>query len=137
MSLVIPARAVEAVSKAKDAKTAIEEIVGDLSGVEIFGDYVLVATYIRPEKTRGGVLLPDSVKQEDVWQGKAGLVLKWGPDAFVDHETGLQYDQVVDVGEWCVYFVGDAKALQVNGYPCRLVRDTSIRMKIKNPEAVL
>jgi len=137
MSLVLPRNAINTISQASDPKRAILDFVGDLSGVELIGDRILIGTYIRPEKTRGGIIRPDSNKDEDVWQGKAGLVLKWGPDAFVNPETGNLYDQVVQEGEWCVFFIGDAKPLHVKGYPCRIVRDTSICMKIKDPEAVL
>lgn len=137
MSMILPHRAIEVVSKSNDPKKAILDLLGDLKDIEIIGDSVLVATYIRPEMTKGGILRPDSNKVEDVWQGKAGLVVKWGPDSFRNPETGDTYEQHVAVGEWCVFFVGDAKPLHVKGYPCRLVRDTSIRMKIKDPEAVL
>lgn len=137
MSVIIPHRAVEAISTAKDPKTAIPALVGNLDGIEVIGDMVLVGIYIRPEKTAGGIIRPTVNKQEDVWQGKVGLVLKWGPDAFVDPETGKKYDQTVDVGEWCVFKVGDGWSLHINDYPCRLVRDTSIRLKIQDPTTVL
>lgn len=137
MSVIIPHRAVEAISLAKDPKTAIPKQIGNLDGIEVIGDMVLVGIYIRPEKTAGGIIRPDINKQEDVWQGKVGLVLKWGPDAFINPETGERYTQTVDVGEWCVFKVGDGWGLHINDYPCRLVRDTAIRMKIQDPTSVL
>ena len=91
MSVIIPHRAVEAISTAKDPKKAIPELVGNLDGIEVIGDMVLVGIYIRPEKTAGGIIRPTINKQEDVWQGKVGLVLKWGPDAFIDPETGKPF----------------------------------------------
>lgn len=137
MSVIIPHKAVEAISTAKDPRKAIPEQIGNLDGIEIIGDMVLVGIYIRPEKTAGGIIRPSTNKQEDVWQGKVGLVLKWGPDAFMDPETGNPYEQRVDVGEWCVFKVGDGWSLHINDYPCRLVRDTSIRLKVKDPLAIL
>lgn len=137
MSVIVPHRAVEAISTAKDPAKAIPALVGNLDGVEIIGDMVLVGIYIRPEKTAGGIIRPTINKQEDVWQGKVGLVLKLGPDAFCNPETGIQYTQHVNVGEWCVFKVGDGWSLHINDYPCRLVRDTSIRLKVKDPNVVL
>lgn len=137
MSVIIPHRAVEAISTAKDPKAAIPELVGDLDDYEVIGDMVLVGIYIRPEKTAGGIIRPTVNKQEDVWQGKVGLVLKCGPDAFKDPETGEQYAQSVEVGDWCVFKVGDGWQLHINDYPCRLVRDVAIRMKVKDPTTVL
>ncbi len=137
MSVIIPHRAVEEISLAKDPKTAIPKLIGNLEGIEVIGDMVLVGIYIRPEKTAGGIIRPSTNKQEDVWQGKVGLVLKWGPDAFTNPETGERYAQRVDVGEWCVFKVGDGWSLNINDYPCRLVRDTAIRLKIQDPTIVL
>ena len=137
MTVLVPNRSIKALSEASDPKKAILEMVGDLNGIEIFSDMVLVASYVRPEKTSGGIYRPTSNVQEDVWQGKVGLVLKWGPDAFVDPETGNLYDQVADVGDWVVFKVGDGWSMTIKDVACRLVRDTNIKMKIQNPQAVL
>lgn len=137
MSVVIPHKFVESISKAKDPRQSIFDFVGDMSGLEIIGDRVLVAIYMRPEKTQGGIIRPDTNKLEDVYQGKVGLVLKWGPDAFRNEETGEYYEQTVKPGEWGVFFVGDGKAIEVNKAPCRLVKSANFVMKIRNPDAVL
>lgn len=137
MSVIIPHRAVEAISTAKDPKKAIPELVGNLDGIEVIGEMVLVGIYIRPEKTAGGIIRPTINKQEDVWQGKVGLVLKLGPDAYKNPETGHLYDQRVEPGDWCVFKVGDGWSLHINDYPCRLVRDVAIRLKIQDPMTVL
>ncbi len=137
MSLVLPHRTIQAIANSDDPKTAIIQAIGNLDGIEIFGDMVLLAIYIRPEKTKGGILRPQSNVEEDIWQGKVGLVLKWGPDAFVDPESGNLYDQVAQEGDWCVFKVGDAWSMTIQGVACRLVRDVNIRMKVKDPQAVL
>lgn len=137
MSVVIPHKFVDAISKSKDPRQDIFDFIGDLSGHEVIGDRVLVAIYMRPEKTQGGIIRPDANKLEDVYQGKVGLVLKWGPDAFRNEETGELYEQAVNPGEWGVFFVGDGKAIEVNKAPCRLVRSSNFVMKIRNPDTVL
>lgn len=135
MSVVLPHRAIKEASQNSDPKQAILDNAGDLSGVEIMGDMILIGIYFQPGKTKGGIYLPDSVVSEDAFQGKAGLVLKWGPNAFMD-EDGELYEQRVNVGEWCVFKVGDAWSVQINKCPCRLVRDTAIKMKIQKPDIV-
>ena len=137
MGVVIPHKFIDAISSAANPRQAIFDFVGDLTDFEVIGDRVLVGIYMRPAKTKGGIIRPDSNKEEDVYQGKVGLVLKWGPDAFRNTETGELYSQTIDVGEWGVIFVGDGKQIEVNGTPCRLVKDTSFVAKIKNPEIVL
>jgi co-chaperonin GroES (HSP10) len=137
MSVVVPHKAIGLVSTATDPRKAIQTIVGDLSGFDVIGDRVLVGIFMRPEKTKGGIFRPDANKEEDVWQGKVGLVLKWGPDAFKNPETGEVYDQAVNVGEWGVFFVGDGRPMQVNEMPCRVIKDTSFVAKIQDPMSVL
>jgi co-chaperonin GroES (HSP10) len=137
MSVVIPHRAINTVTASNDPRKAIQTIVGDLSGFELIGDRVLVGIFMRPEKTKGGIIRPDMNKEEDVWQGKVGLVLKSGPDAFKNPETGELYEQAFNPGDWCVFFVGDGRAMQVKDMPCRIVKDTSLIAKIEDPMSVL
>lgn len=133
MSVVTPRRAIGMVASAADPKQAIVKEVGDLSGIKIFRDDVLIGTYIRPEKTSGGIIRPDVNVEEDVWQGKVGLILKFGEDAFVD-TADYKFSTAPNYLDWAVYFIGDAKALTINGYPCRLVRDVNIRMVVDDPQ---
>lgn len=135
MSVVLPHKAITTASLSDDPKKAILANAGDLSGVEIMGDMVLIGIYFRPEKTKGGIIQIAKTIEEDAYQGKAGLVLKWGPNAFMG-EDGELYEQRVNVGEWCVFKVGDAWSVQINQCACRLVRDTAIKMKIKKPDIV-
>jgi len=62
-----------------DPKKVILDEMGDISKVELFNNQVLVAIYMRPEKTASGILLPGQTRDEDKYQGKAGLVIKLGP----------------------------------------------------------
>lgn len=48
------------------------------------GYHILAAQYIRPQKSSGGILFADKSKSEDKWQGRVGLVLALGPDAYSD-----------------------------------------------------
>ena len=73
-------------------KQMLDEI-GDLSNIEVFNNQVLLGIYIRPVKTRGGIMLTDNYRDEDKWQGKVGLVLKKGPTAFMD-KTGEWFERL-------------------------------------------
>ena len=50
------------------------------------GWHVMVLQYIRPEgtKTAGGIILAAQTLKEDEYQGRVGLVLAVGPDAYAD-----------------------------------------------------
>lgn len=137
MSLVLPRRAIESVSKSDDPKAEILKHVGNLSGIDIMYNMVLLAAYIRPNVTKGGIIRPDQNQEEDLWQGKAGLVLKLGKDAFEDDNDTSFNGQRADIGEWVVFKVGDAWQIQIREWPCRLVRDSSIKMKVNDPSIIL
>jgi len=139
MPLALPKKTIEIFSKATDPasyKKTVFNILGDLDGIEVMGPVCLVAAYIRPEMTVGGIIRPQDNVAEDVWQGKAGLVIKLGPSAFQDDGSNEFYGQRVDIGDWCAFFIGDAKLLNIRDVPCRLVQDSNIRLKLQDPGIV-
>ena len=136
MPISAPHRSINIIAQASDPKKAIIDTVGDLSGVEVIGNMVLVGCYIRPEKTAGGIFLTDSTKEEDVWQGKCGLVLKLGPRAYKDDDDYQFHNERFDVGDWGVFKIGDSWQLLINKVACRLMRDSSLRMKVKDPSII-
>ncbi len=86
-----------------DPKKVIHDELGDISEIELFHNQVLAAIYIRPEKTKSGLYLSNNTREEDKWQGKVGLIVKTGPDAFKD-DTGKWFNGVnINVGDW-IYF---------------------------------
>jgi co-chaperonin GroES (HSP10) len=136
MALASSSRVIELVSASKNPKLEIIKLIGDLSSVSVKFNMVLLATYFRPEKTAGGIIRPDANKAEDEWQGKVGLVMKLGPMAYTDDDETQFQGEKVEVGEWAVYKIGDTWSLNINGYPCRMIRDSSIKMTVKDPNMV-
>ena len=121
---------------AVDPRNAILEAVGDVSPIEIFNNQILVAIYIRPEKTSGGIILANQTRDEDKWQGKMGLVLKKGPSAFVDESQNWFNGVDVAVGDWVFFRPSDGWGLEVNGVLCRLLDDTVIRGRAPTPDMI-
>ena len=119
-----------------DPKQDILDAIGDLDEFQVFHNDVVVAVYLRPEKTASGIYLPDQHRDEDRYQSKVGLVVKMGPDAFED-ETGTWFHGVkVKVGDWVYYRPSDGFNLTVNKVLCRALKDTSIRGVIPTPDMV-
>lgn len=119
-----------------DPKEELLSKIGDLSEFEVFLNDVVVALYVRPEKTKGGIILTDKYRDEDRFQGKVGLVVALGRRAFVD-ETGEFFSGgEVKLHDWVWFRPSDGFALQVNETDCRSLKDTSIRGKIPNPDFI-
>ena len=119
-----------------DPAQEILQKVGDLEGFELFGNQVLLAIYKRPEKTKSGLYLADSTRQEDEYQGKAGLVLATGPSAFVSDSHYDFRGQKVERGDWVAVFVSDGRKIMIGEQLCRIIEDQYIRLKIPAPDAV-
>jgi co-chaperonin GroES (HSP10) len=128
----------ERLARASDPKKELMAALGDLSNIEIMANKVLVAIYIAPEKTRGGIIRATQTIQEDIWQGSVGLVVKKGGMAFKDDDASKTYfhGQDVKVGDWVVFRPGDAKRVQLREVDCRMVEDITIDMVIEDPEII-
>lgn len=121
---------------ATDPKQKLLDEIGDISAFEIFNNQILIAIYIRPNKTKSGIYLSDQSREEDKVQGKVGLVVKKGPAAFVDDTSEWFKDISVEVNDWVVIRPSDGWAITVNSVLCRIVDDTAVRGKIDAPDRV-
>lgn len=119
-----------------DPAAELKKGVGDLSGVEVFHNQVLVAMYMRPEKTKGGIIITDNTRAEDKWQGKVGLVMKKGPSSFVDDGSVSFHGVDVSVGDWVVFSHNDGWSVNINGAPCRMLQDVHIKARVASPDLV-
>jgi len=119
-----------------DPKSVLLKDVGDVSHIEVFNMQVLVAVYIRPEKTKSGIILSDKTRDEDRYQSKVGLVIKKGPSAFVDESDKWFSGINVREGDWIVFRPSDGWNITINGTLCRMLDDMSIRARISHPDQV-
>lgn len=131
-------------ARSKDQKQLIFERVGDLTKHQVLKDLVLVATYIEPETTAGGIIKPDRMLDESRYQGKVGLVLKLGPTAF-KYDGAYPYEGPIPVvGDWVKFhpsnarefFLGGPGGKGNSGISCRHVSSELIEAIIDDPEKI-
>jgi len=119
-----------------DPKQELLEKVGKLDDVTVFNNNILVAIYIRPNKTKSGIFLTDDTTEQDRYQGKVGLVVKLGNSAFED-ETGRWFKGIqVKVGDWVIFRPSDGWSVSINGQPCRILEDVTVRGSVQHPDSV-
>lgn len=130
------------IAQQADPKQALLDSVGDIANIEVFHNLVLVATYIEPEKTAGGIIKPDRTLLENRFQGKCGLVLKLGPLAFQD-EGHIKFGGVtINEGDWVVVRPSDGWELYTvneggqSGTSCRLFEDANIKARVEDPSMI-
>lgn len=147
-----------------EAKAQIHRAIGSIEDIEIIGSQVLVAAYVRPNKTANGFYVGTKAQKEDIWQGKAVLVLKLGPSAFDGDEAYLRAmfgdGPSIAPDDWV--FVSCASGLPISligdggqrvkgadhrgdpidifewdGWPCRVIPAESIIGRINKPHSVV
>lgn len=119
-----------------DPAEALKKELGDTSSVEVFNNQILVAVYIRPQKTKSGIILTSQTTDEDRFQSKVGLVIKKGPQAFKD-SSGEWFDDVeINEGDWIVFRPSDGWGITVNNVLCRMIDDVNIKARVDQPDRV-
>jgi co-chaperonin GroES (HSP10) len=116
-----------------DPKAVLLKMLGK-HGTMVLHSQVLVAGYVRPAKTKGGIYLTDKVIEEDRFQGNIGMVIALGKGAFKDDAVAKFNGDKLAVGDWVMYVPADGVSLFINEVPCRLFSDTRILMEVENPE---
>ena len=122
-------------SHEEDPKKKLLEELGDISNVELFHNQVLLAVYLRPEKTKSGLILTANHLDEDRYQSKVGLLIKRGPLAFEQDGnwfTGVTFQD----HDWLIFRPSDGWSITVNGVLCRIFDDISIKGRAPHPDSV-
>lgn len=134
MPAIVP-RNISNLASAVDPRDALKKAVGTaLDKIQVFGAQVLVATYIAPDRI-GSIILTDKAKEESLWMGSVGLVLKKGPWAFKDDAAlGVEWHgQDVAIGDWILFRYSSAWEQHFNGVSVRFVDDRDIRATVDDP----
>jgi len=137
----MPSAVKKSVEQFDSEKQEILDRLGDISQVEIAQNECLIATYMRPEKTAGGIVLPHQNLKEDQYQGKVGLVVKIGsacrfvrtsPPTIIEPAVidphghvlkaavtvpGITYGLEINLYDWVVVRTSDTWPLELNGKP--------------------
>jgi len=148
MSLIIPTRREPThtigVVENKEAefdkiKAEVFDKIGTeaLNGVHVLMDRVLLAIFIRPP-LRGSIIMPDKVRDEDIYQGNSGLVLKLGNRAYEDtDEVQWRPDDRARVGDWVLFHRSQGFRMMLMGVECIMMEHVaSIKAVLQYPDVV-
>ena len=118
-----------------DLKAELLSKIGDVSAyVELFPTKVLCAVYVR-EKI-GSIIMSSGAQREDVYQGKAFLVIKLGVAAFKNSENVDFHGFAPKAGDWVEARPADGEHLQLNGEDFRIFHERDIRGILSDPTIV-
>lgn len=123
---------------AEDEKKALLDRIGSLDSIEVMGNNILVAKWIREKE--GSIHLSDITKTEDKWQGKVGLVILVGPQAYKEDETHDWAGQSVKAGDWVQYRSSDGEDFELRplhnhkGVYCSWLKEGDIKAILPRPD---
>lgn len=138
-----------------DVAAEMDAAVGDISGMEISGEQLLVGVYCRGNILKNGFIVPNMVK-EDIWQGKVSRILKLG-SGIGDKQLHCCGERPLQVGDWIFNRVEDSFQLSVKGvgsvpsrlfeewkdilpqggWPCRLIYLSDIYGRLSEPRLIV
>lgn len=124
------------------ARKEIDAALGDISWFRLIGSQVLLASYMRPVLTRGGIITRNHEQNEDIFQGTVGMIVAIGPQAWRastqkfdpdrGHPTEVKGDEerfggsLPEIGDWvycrpqdtvmCALKGPGSKMLEQNGH---------------------
>ena len=108
--------------------------------IDVFFNWVITATYFLPDylETASGhkLYLPDKTHDEALWQGKVGLVVAKGPQAFVNDEHVNFLGQNIEIGDWVMYDIMEGRQFTIERLHCRRLKDTQLVARVKDPRLI-
>ena len=127
---------VKSVGESENPKREILKWVRGIEKEYILPGKVIVATYARPHKTSGGIILTDNVRQEDVYQGSCGLIVNLSEEySFKYADGGYKFEGTPPkLYDWVIYRAADGMSISYNKAACRILREESIMAVTKYPE---
>lgn len=127
-------------AKFTDAEEQKAEILRKLGSLDFIPwlkpTEVLVAIYVAPEKTSGGIIRIDKSIEEDRWQGKVGLLLKMGEAAYKYDGSAVWEGPVPEIGDWVFMRVNDAWDIDLKGVACRIIESDLTKGGITDPTLI-
>ena len=96
------------------------------------GYHILVRPVSVKSKTKGGLLLPDSVKDDVAYLTTVGKVLSIGDLAYKD-EDKFPNGKLCDVGDYVCYARHAGQKLYYKGVRLLLLFDDQVMMKVDEP----
>lgn len=109
-----------------------------LDDIQLNGANVLIGIYERPEKTQGGIILTQQYREEDIWQGKVGLILKIGNLPFDEDDNKFFGGKLPKEGDWIAFRPSDGWPLVIGAdQQCRMLDDCRrIKMILSSPDCI-
>jgi len=96
--------------------------------VEVVSHNLLLKAVSLPEKTPGGLIIPEEVRESLIKKYDIGLVIGAGPSAFMDRER-FPTGPTCKIGDWIDFRKFEKETKYYNDYLCYVIHDDRINLK--------
>ena len=110
-----------------DVSEEVLERLPDPSGYRL-----LIAALSVSEKTAGGVIRPDEIKDRESTASLIGYVLKAGPDAYTDTDK-FPTGGYAKVGDFVMFRAYSGTRFKVGGSEFRIINDDTVEATVSDP----
>ena len=115
-----------------------QEFIESYRDCEVLGIKVLLWVYKKEtsEKTKGGIIIPDMAKLEDVeYLSISALVLGMGKDAYKDTKQ-FPSGPYVNIGDWVFFSRKACDQFYLKDMLCVIVDDYKIDLRLPSPDII-
>lgn len=100
------------------------------------GYYMLVALPEVKEKTEGGIIRPDELRNREETASVTGYVVKQGADCYTDKNM-FPGGKWCEEGDWVLFRPYTGIRVVVHGHEFRVLKDSEISAIVMNPMGVI
>ena len=97
---------------------------------------LIVLPFKMDEKTKGGIIMNESILEKQQVASQCGNVLSMGPQCYKDKER-YPDGPWCKVGDWVIFARYAGSRIQIEGGEIRLLNEDEILATVKNPEDIL
>lgn len=96
------------------------------------GYRILIALPEVKQKTDGGIIRPDELRQKEQQASTLGFVLKMGPDCYADKER-FPNGPWCKEGDWVLIRAYAGSKVKIHGKEFRLINDDTVEAVVEDP----
>lgn len=102
------------------------------------GHKILILKQKPKDVTQGGIILPDAAKEAEAYLMTVAKVIKVGPLAYMNKETGVSWKggPWAKEGDWVIIPRFTQFKMEIEGEEYRFINDDEIIATIDDPESV-
>lgn len=99
------------------------------------GYRILISVPEIEDRTKGGIIRPDSIKTKEETASIVGQILEMGPDCYLDPDR-FPSGPYCREGDWVMFRAYSGTRFRIGGKEFRLINDDVVEATLSGPEGI-